>query len=102
MVPRSMRDKSAMEIKAPWWLRSVGASAGFTQVRSSGDDYSRWRSSANLYPFALHEPSRLRYAADCSGFSKWTWIAAPKPEERGMDKDICTMDELCDVLEVVS
>ena len=102
MVPRSMRNKSAMEIKAQWKLRSVATSAGFTQVRSSDDDYSRWRSSANPYPFVLYEPSKLRYAADCSGFSEWTWMAAPKPEERGVDKDICTMDELCNVLEAVS
>lgn len=32
---------------------------------------------------------------DCSG---WVWSAVITPE----DKDICTMDELCDVLEAVS
>ena len=35
---------------------------------------------------------------DCSG---WVWSAVMTPEDKE-DKDICTMDELCDVLEAVS
>lgn len=38
------------------------------------------------------------YATRVQDCSEWVWAAVITPE----DKDICTMDELCDVLEAVS
>lgn len=108
MVPRSMRGVPAMEASSPWWLRSVDSSAGMAQFRQSGDAYSQWQYGAGLGPHTAIVRTKPAHAADCSGVASWAWRSDPeverfwaRMEEPGKDKDICSVDELCDVLEAV-
>lgn len=110
MVPRSMRRVPAMEASSRWWLGSVDPSAWMAQVSQIqlGDAYPQWQYGAGLGPLTAIGRTKPGYAADCSGVASWAWRSGPeverfwaRMEEPGKDKDICSMDELCDVLEAV-